>query len=218
MLLPTYPIGYELGPERGQRALLKRITKALERAVAEAEVGTFLHHQGVARICFMLARKMGLGRDTAISLYIAGALHDIGKLAIPQAILLAPRHLTPTEYKLVQEHVSASARIVEPLRALWPDLPTIITQHHERMDGSGYPRGLAGAAIHPGARILAAVDVAHAMLGKRSYRMEVSLDAVLAELRTPGFDQFVVDRIEMHRGEFIQWLESSKTQITAGFR
>ncbi|MBV8047155.1 MAG: HD domain-containing protein [Paludibacterium sp.] len=205
-------------PQGQSRLLLRQVVKSLCKTVEEAEVGTSYHHQGVASLCYLLSRRMGFTREQALSLYLAGSLHDIGKLAIPPGILLAPRRLTEQEYKLVQGHVQASVRILRPLGIMWPDLPIIVGQHHERMDGSGYPAGLKGDAIHPSARILAVVDVAHAMLSKRNYRQAGTFEAVLAELRGPGFDQSVVDVIDIEHGNFVGWLDRSMGHVATHYR
>ena len=104
------------------------------------------------------AQHLGLTEDEITALRRAGVVHDVGKVAVPDAILLKPGRLTPEEWKLVQEHPVVGERICEPLKSFRLVLP-IIRHHHEKLDGSGYPDGLRGEAIPITARVLQIVDV-----------------------------------------------------------
>jgi HD-GYP domain-containing protein (c-di-GMP phosphodiesterase class II) len=122
-------------------------------------------------------------------------VHDIGKIAVPAEILSKPGRLSETEMMLVREHASAGYDILRPVDFPWP-IAQIVLQHHERMDGSGYPQGLQGDAILPEARILAVCDVVEAMTTHRPYRPGLGFDVALQEIesgRGTAFDPEVVD-------------------------
>ncbi len=122
-------------------------------------------------------------------------IHDIGKIEIPSEILSKPGRLSDIEYRLVQTHPSAGHRILQAIEVPWA-LAEIIHQHHERMDGSGYPRGLSGSRILTEARIIAVADTVEAMSSHRPYRAGKGIEAALNEVasqRGLGFDPDVAD-------------------------
>ena len=160
-------------------AVNKLITRLQDMAVAtintlalvlEAKDGyTNQHSQRVAAIACLIAKTMGYeGKDLAI-LERAAKLHDIGKIAIPDSILLKPSALSKDERKLIQTHPDVAGRILSPLVFLQEEI-LIIRQHHEYVDGSGYPQGLTGEDIHPLAKILIVADAYEAMTANRPYR------------------------------------------------
>jgi HD-GYP domain-containing protein (c-di-GMP phosphodiesterase class II) len=112
---------------------------------------------------------------------MAGQVHDIGKISIPSEILNKPTVLTATEYKLIKTHAKKGYEILKNVEFPWP-LAEIVYQHHERMDGSGYPRGLKGEDILMEARILAVADTVEAMAADRPYRPAPGIAAALAEV------------------------------------
>jgi HD-GYP domain-containing protein (c-di-GMP phosphodiesterase class II) len=114
-------------------------------------------------------------------LLVAGRLHDIGKFAVPAEILSKPSKLTAIEFQLIQGHAQASYNVLKAVKFPWP-VAQIALQHHERMDGSGYPQGLKGDAILLEARILAVADVVEAMSSHRPYRPGLGIDKALAEI------------------------------------
>jgi len=133
--------------------------------------------------------------DAVETVRIAGLLHDIGKNGLPMELLVQPTPLTPPQRRLLQGHVAISLRVLQDISFPWPVLETI-AQHHERLDGSGYPQGLADGAIRQGARILAVADTIEAMSHARPYRSALPIaevEACLAAGRGRLFDAAVVD-------------------------
>lgn len=153
------------------------------------------HQRRVAALARAIARRIGIDTERAEAIYLAGMIHDIGKIYVPSEVLTRPGKLTPLEYSLVQTHVEAAYGILHPIEFPWP-LAEIIHQHHERLDGSGYPRGIRGDDILLDARILAVADVVEAMSAHRPYRAGLGIDAALAEIvsgKERLFDPAVVD-------------------------
>ncbi len=124
---------------------------------------------------------MGLTDDALNEISMAGLLHDIGKLRIPAEILTKPGVLSVAESALIREHPDQGFEILSHIEFPWP-VAEIARQHHERLDGSGYPRGLSGAEIMLPARILAVADVVEAMASHRPYRPAVGLDQAIEEI------------------------------------
>jgi putative two-component system response regulator len=129
-----------------------------------------------------LGERLGLDDDSLKALRRAGYLHDIGKIAIPDAILLKPGRLTQDEWTVMRSHVNIGVEICSPLRSLKPVLP-IIRHHHERADGSGYPDRLQGNAIPLLARVFQVVDVFDALTSNRPYRKALTPTTAFATLR-----------------------------------
>ena len=156
------------------------------------------HSQQVTRYAINLAAKMGLDKDRIEIIRQASLLHDIGKLGIPEQILLKPSRLTPKEYTIVKEHVLLGAEILDASPSLH-DLIPIVRHHHERYDGKGYPDGLEGKSIPIEARIVAVADAIEAMASDRPYRRAMALDQILAELKDNNgtqFDPLVIQALE----------------------
>jgi putative nucleotidyltransferase with HDIG domain len=153
------------------------------------------HERRVSDIAVAIATEMGLDQQRIEGIKVAGYLHDIGKISIPAEILVKPGRLTATEYALVQGHAQASYEVLKQVEFPWP-VATIALQHHERMDGSGYPNGLKGDRILLESRIMAVADVVEAMASHRPYRPGLGIDKALAELergRGTVYDADVVD-------------------------
>ena len=112
---------------------------------------------------------------------MAGSIHDIGKLSIPAEILSKPTKLSEIEFSLIKEHARSGYEILKDVESPWP-LAEIVYQHHERMDGSGYPRNLKGGEILMESRIMAVADVVEAMASHRPYRPALGIDAALEEI------------------------------------
>jgi putative nucleotidyltransferase with HDIG domain len=136
---------------------------------------------------------MGLPEDTLNGISMAGLLHDIGKLRVPAEILTKPGQLSDAEFALIHEHPVQGFEILSHIDFPWP-IAEIVYQHHERMDGSGYPRQLSGDEILVPARILAVADVVEAMASHRPYRPALGLDKAMDEITThpESFDAKVV--------------------------
>jgi HD-GYP domain-containing protein (c-di-GMP phosphodiesterase class II) len=138
---------------------------------------------------------MGLPQEKIDGLRMAGSIHDIGKLAIPAEILSKPTKLSDIEFSLIKEHAQKGYEILKEVESPWP-LAQIVYQHHERMDGSGYPRKLKGDEILMEARIMAVADVVESMASHRPYRPALGVDAALAEIELNSgtlYDHTVAD-------------------------
>ncbi|MHB8354724.1 MAG: HD domain-containing phosphohydrolase [Burkholderiales bacterium] len=153
------------------------------------------HERRVAQIAVGIATELGLDAHQLEGLQVASNLHDVGKIMIPAEILSKPSKLTAIEYALVQGHVQAGYEVLKNVKFPWP-VAQVVLQHHERMDGSGYPQGLKGEAILFEARIIAVADVVEAMSSHRPYRAGLNMEAALGEIeRNKGvkYDAKVVD-------------------------
>jgi PAS domain S-box-containing protein len=154
---------------------------AVSNMVEQRDPYTAGHERRVGIIARDIAREMGWPEQQCRDLELIGLVHDIGKIAVPVEILTKPSRLSAMEYELVKQHVTRSYEILKDVKFRIP-IAEIIYQHHERMDGSGYPRGLRGREILPAARILAVADVAESMAAHRPYRPALGLEAALGEL------------------------------------
>jgi PAS domain S-box-containing protein/putative nucleotidyltransferase with HDIG domain len=141
------------------------------------------HEQRVAELCRLIAEHLGMTDSQVACIETAALVHDIGKLGVPAEILTKPGQLSRTEFDLIKEHPRQSYEILKGIDFEWP-IADIVLQHHERMDGSGYPSGLRGEEIDEYARILALADVVEAMSTHRPYRPALGLEAAVAELRS----------------------------------
>ena len=139
------------------------------------------HQQRVAQLACAIAEKMGLAADTIEGLRIAGILHDVGKIRIPVSILSRSGKLLDAEYEMLKIHPQVSYEILKNVPFPWP-VAQIVRQHHERIDGSGYPLGLSGDEILPEAKILAVADVTEANSSFRPYRPAHGIQAALERL------------------------------------
>ena len=140
------------------------------------------HCDRLSKYSVSLAEKLGLPEDLRVALRRGGLVHDIGKLAVPEHILLKPGPLNPEERKIMEQHTIAGERICAPLRSFRHVLP-IIRHHHEKWDGSGYPDGLKGEQIPLTARILQVTDVYDALTTDRSHRKALPTEKALATMR-----------------------------------
>lgn len=140
------------------------------------------HQRRVAKLSAAIGSEMGLDEEVQTILQLAGAIHDIGKINIPGEILSKPGKLNPIERRLIETHPTAGYDILKSLQLPWP-IARIIYQHHERMDGSGYPEHLSGPDILPAARVIMVADVVESMMSHRPYRMALGQTAALAEIR-----------------------------------
>jgi len=150
-------------------------------AVETRDPYTAGHQVRSADIARAIATEMGLSQEKIEGIRMAGSIHDIGKLSIPAEILSKPARLSEIEYSLVKEHSRSGYEILKGVESPWP-LAQIVYQHHERMDGSGYPRNLKGDDILMEARIMAVADVVESMASHRPYRPALGINAALEEL------------------------------------
>jgi putative nucleotidyltransferase with HDIG domain len=178
--------------EQANRALRERSTQAMESLSATVDARdsyTAGHSRRVQQLSLALGRELGLSQAELDLLGHAALFHDIGKLAIPDSILLKPASLTPEEWAIMQGHAEEGARIIDRLGFLQDAVPAI-RHHHERFDGTGYPHRLKGEEIPLGARIIHVADALDSMLTTRIYRAARSVDEALAEVQAKAGTQF----------------------------
>ncbi|MEG1857905.1 MAG: HD-GYP domain-containing protein, partial [Pseudoflavonifractor sp.] len=150
---------------------------------------TFSHSKNVAYYSTEIARAIGLDAECVEIVKEAALLHDIGKIGIPEQVLNKPGKLTEEEYAVIQGHVENSIGIIKHLPSLDYVIPAVLG-HHERYDGHGYPRGIAGEDIPLMARILCVADSFDAMTSQRSYKSSVAVNIALQELASESGRQF----------------------------
>jgi putative nucleotidyltransferase with HDIG domain len=184
----------ELVQERLAGAL-KATIEAMSRTMEWRDPYTAGHQKRVALISAAIAKKLGLNNEQIEALYMAAMVHDLGKVAVPAEILTKPSRLTDLEMKMVQGHAESGYQILKDIPFPYP-IAEMVYQHHERLDGSGYPRGLAGDAICLEARILAIADTIEAMATHRPYRPGKGLSMAMSEVMVEAgskLDQRIAD-------------------------
>ena len=162
--------------------VLKSITKTMGRVVETRDPYTQGHEQGVARLAVQIAEEMGLSEDEIETIEVGALVHDIGKLSVPAEILTRPGKLGKPEFSLIKGHPESGYQILKDIDFGRP-IAEIALQHHERIDGSGYPNGLLGEEILLAARVVAVADVIEAMAAHRPYRPALGLDVAIEEIR-----------------------------------
>jgi HD-GYP domain-containing protein (c-di-GMP phosphodiesterase class II) len=174
---------------------MQTLIQVMESTIAARDPYTVSHQQRVTQIAYTIAQEMDLPKDRIQQLQIAAALHDLGKVAIPTELLARPGKLSPIEFDLIRTHPQVAYNILQPIN--FPgDTTKIILQHHERLDGSGYPQGLKEPDILLEAKILGVADVMEAMCSHRPYRPALDPEVALAELSMNKgvlYDEEVVD-------------------------
>ncbi len=182
-------------PEIAIKNVLFQTIAAITGTLERKDPYTFGHQNRVALLAALLARRLGLDHTAVEGVWFGALIHDVGKIAVPAEILNRPGRLRPLEMELVKEHPEIGYDLLKPIAFPWP-VAEVVRQHHERMDGSGYPQGLRGDAILPAARIVAVADVVDAMITHRPYRAGLSKATTMEELtrgRGTAFDADVVD-------------------------
>ena len=177
------------------RIILDGTVKTMSKIVETRDPYTSGHEIIVAKISCKIAEKMGLSSEQIEAINIAATLHDIGKISVPAEILTKPGRLTDLEMEIIKTHCRVAYDILKTIRFPYP-VADIILQHHERIDGSGYPQGLKGDLILLEARIIAVADVIEAMGSHRPYRPALGVDNAMEEIvRHKGklYDSDVVD-------------------------
>jgi PAS domain S-box-containing protein len=157
------------------------IIEVIVNSVEARDPYTSGHQIRVATLAVAIARAMGLSPHLIDGIQMAGMIHDLGKMSIPVEILSMPRKLTAIEYSLVKTHSMAGYNILKEINFTWP-IAQIVLQHHERLDGSGYPHGLKGDEILPEAHIIAVADTIEAIASHRPYRCALGIDVALEEI------------------------------------
>jgi PAS domain S-box-containing protein/putative nucleotidyltransferase with HDIG domain len=163
------------------RKALGGTVQAIALVVESKDPYTAGHQRRVADISRAIATEMGLSPDRIEGIRMAGIIHDIGKVSVPAEILSMPRKLTDLEFSLIKTHAQSGYEILKDIEFPWP-IARMVLEHHERMNGSGYPNGLTGDKLLPESRILAVADVVEAMATYRPYRAALGLSAALEEI------------------------------------
>ena len=180
--------------ERLDRSLLRTVD-AIGATIEVRDPYTAGHQHRVSDLAGAIARRLCMPDDEVRGICIAASIHDIGKIAVPAELLSRPGKLQPAEFELIKCHSQTGYDIIKNIEFPWP-VAEIVLQHHERLDGSGYPRGLKGEQINRGARIIQVADVVEAIAHYRPYRPALGLDVAVEEIRKNRgtlYDPEVVD-------------------------
>ena len=157
------------------------IVRAIAHTVETRDPYTAGHQRRVADLAAAIAREVGFTHDQIEAVRVAAIIHDLGKISVPAEILSKPSRLTANEFNLIKEHPQVGYDIVKDIEFPW-DVSTMIHQHHEKLNGSGYPLGVSGNDILPESRVLTVADVVEAMASHRPYRPGLGVDVALEEI------------------------------------
>jgi len=174
---------------------MRGIVGSISLAVEARDPYTAGHQRNVARIACGIAEKLSFSKHQIEGVRMAALIHDLGKISIPVEILSKPSRFSNIEFSLIKEHPTVGYRILKDIEFPWP-LAEMVYQHHERINGSGYPRGLSGDKMLEEAKILGVSDVVEAMASDRPYRPAVGMDAAVEEISENSgviYDSCVVD-------------------------
>jgi PAS domain S-box-containing protein/putative nucleotidyltransferase with HDIG domain len=191
----TYVLGFHRDISERKQAearlaqSLSSIIEVVGQVVEMRDPYTAGHERRVSELAMRIAEEMGLPADQIEAIRIAALIHDVGKMSVPAEILSRPGELTPMEFDLIKEHAEAGYRILASANMEAP-ISEMVYQHHERCDGSGYPRGLLEGELLVGAKVLAVADVVEAMSSHRPYRAAVGVAPALAEIERGAGKQF----------------------------
>ncbi len=180
---------------REQELLYRQLVSVLGAMAEMRDPYTAGHQKRVANLAVAIGEELGLAPKELEGLRLAASVHDIGKIMVPAEILSKPTKLTCLEYDLIKEHAEAGFQILKDVAFPWP-IARIVHEHHERMDGSGYPNGLTGDQLLPESLIVAVADVVESMCAHRPYRAGLGTEAALREIeknRGVLYDSLVVD-------------------------
>lgn len=197
LIVTTEPSFYLLSEE------IKEL-RDIGRQVEEKDRYTFNHSARVADYAVKTGRNLKLQKEQMKQLFLASILHDIGKINVPEEILNKPGKLTKEEFSMIKKHPQDGADLVR--KTAYSELASVIEQHHERLDGSGYPYGLKDAEITLGAKIIGVCDTYDAMTEDRSYRKAFPVEEALAEIRRLSGTQFDPEVVEA----FLQVIQEEK--------
>jgi PAS domain S-box-containing protein len=171
-----------LKQEEQMRLTLEQTVAAIAATIEHRDPYTAGHERAVAELAEKIGLELGLSNERCRGLFLAGLVHDVGKIACPAEILSKPGRLTPLEYELLKTHAEVGYEILQGIEFPWP-IAEMTRQHHERLDGSGYPRQLRGEEILIEAQIIACADVIDAMSSHRPYRAALGQERAVAQLR-----------------------------------
>jgi putative nucleotidyltransferase with HDIG domain len=200
-------------PARGEKGdQLHQFAESLGNAVDARDSDTFHHSWEVAELSRLIAEALGLPESQVETVHLAGHLHDIGKIGIPDSILRKQGVLNSDEWALMKRHPDIGSDIIRPIEAFASrgGVTDMVHFHHERFDGTGYPRGLKGYLIPLGARIIAVADTLSALLQNRPYRSGTTFEAAMGEIkRCAGtqFDPAVVLALEAIAGQVREFFQ-----------
>lgn len=198
----------ELLSTLGDRILANKARRSLsfEKSLCTAILAVFrmlgpageyltMHARNVSGLSCDIARAMNMSESRINIIEIAGLVHDIGHIAIDKSVLLKQGLLSPEEYELLKQHPEAGEKILVSMNGL-KDIADIVVQHHERIDGKGYPRGLKGSEILKESRIISVAESYDAMVSEHYYKMPISREAAISELERQKGRQFDGDVVE----------------------
>jgi predicted membrane protein len=177
------------------RELLRKTVAALSSAMVHRDPTTAGHERHVAELSLAIGRELGMDQDQLEGLQLAALVHDVGQIQIPTEILTRARRLSPEEFELVKMHAEAGYTILRDIPFPWP-VAEVVLQHHENVDGSGYPNGLKGDELLLEAKIIRVADSVESMLSHRPFRRSIGPELALEELKNYSgkhFDPSVVD-------------------------
>jgi PAS domain S-box-containing protein/putative nucleotidyltransferase with HDIG domain len=185
------------------RDSFKEIVRVVSRTVSARDPYTAGHQIRVAQLAVAIAEEMGLNKDQVKGVWMGAKIHDIGKIQIPAELLSKPTKLTRAEFEIMRSHPKAGFNILKGIEFPWP-ITQMVHQHHERMDGSGYPQGLKGEEIQMEARIISVADTVEAMASHRPYRPALGVKKALEEITAQSgkhYDPLPVEAcVELFRG------------------
>ena len=171
----------EIIASRKEPEACEAVIKAVSLLTAFQDPYTAGHQKKASELAVGIAREMGLPADMIAGIRVAGFVHDMGKMSVPAEIVTKPSALTPLEFSIIKEHPQKAYAILKEIEFPW-SIPEIVLQHHERLDGSGYPQGLKGNEIQLEARVVAVADVVEAISSDRPYRPNLGIEAALDEI------------------------------------
>jgi putative nucleotidyltransferase with HDIG domain len=181
----------------GENPSLMDTVTALAFTIDAKDHYTQGHSQSVSRLAAQLAQGLGLSSEEMEEIRLAGILHDIGKIGVPESVLNKPSCLTPEEYELVKSHTVLGEKILEPLKVKAIErIRKMVRSHHERVDGKGYPDGLTGGNIPLGARIITIADCFDTLVSERAYKHACPLEQAVEELQRGRGTQFDAELLD----------------------
>jgi PAS domain S-box-containing protein len=209
LVLAAMNITHHIAVTERLRRTLEGAIEAMARTVEIRDPYTAGHQQRVSALACAIAEEMGLASEKIQGLQMAASIHDLGKLRVPPDILSKPGALTDHEFGIIETHPEVAYEILKAIEFPWP-IAEIILQHHERLDGSGYPAHLTDDEILVEAQILGVADVVDAMASHRPYRPQLGVDAALTEITAKSgvlFAERIVDAcLKVFAGDML-WME-----------